>query len=168
MRLAARPPCDVVSRLSMFSAMRRSTDKFCAALPCLTLLSSSESYVQHPVDRVLDPPMRSEASSTWADSICRNGHLTILNPPDSTMAVRPLRSFISLVPDARFCHDRLMEVVVEIVKTGLSGLFKRIRYVLVELGLVLLEGQDVVSALVDNRRRYIFLTPHRVDGHCAS
>ena len=63
---------------------------------------------------------------------------------------------------------RLMEVVVEIVKAGLSGLFKRIRYVLVELGLVLLEGQHVVSALVDNRRRYIFLTPHRVDGHCAS
>ena len=54
---------------------------------------------------------------------------------------------------------RLMEVVVERVKAGLSGLFKRIRYVLVELGLVLLEGQDVVSALVDNRRRYIFLTP---------
>ena len=59
-----------------------------------------------------------------------------------------------------------MEVVVERVKAGLSG--KRIRHVLVELGLVLLEGQDVVSALVDNRRRYIFLTPHRVDGHCAS
>ena len=40
---------------------------------------------------------------------------------------------------------RLMEVVVERGKAGLSGLFKRIRY---ELGLVLLEGQDV-SALVD-------------------
>ena len=36
---------------------------------------------------------------------------------------------------------RLMEVVVEIVKTGLSGLFKRIRYVLVELGLVFLRAR---------------------------
>ena len=42
---------------------------------------------------------------------------------------------------------RLMEVVVEIVKNRSVGpSFKRIRYVLVELGLVLLEGQDVVSA----------------------
>ena len=42
---------------------------------------------------------------------------------------------------------RLMEVVVERGKAGLSGLFKRIRYVLVELGLVPLRGQHVVSAL---------------------
>ena len=36
---------------------------------------------------------------------------------------------------------RLMEVVVERGKAGLSGLFKRIRYVLVELGQVSLRAR---------------------------
>ena len=38
----------------------RSTERFSAALPCLTLLLSSND-VQDPMDGVLDPPMRSDA-----------------------------------------------------------------------------------------------------------
>ena len=64
-------------------------------------------------------------------------------------------------------NDSLVEVVIEMDKAGLSGLNRRLRYVLVELWLVLLEGQDVVSASTNDRPRYVLLTSHGVYGHCA-
>lgn len=53
--------------------------------------------------------------------------------------------------------DSLSKVVIERGKASPSGQFKRLGHVFVELGLILLESQLVVSALVDNRRRYTFL-----------
>ena len=55
LRLAATPPFEVVSPLSIFRAMRRSIEKFAAGLPVRTLLLSSLTaasniHWQHPAD----------------------------------------------------------------------------------------------------------------------
>ena len=45
---------------------------------------------------------------------------------------------------------------------------EHLSHVIVELGLVLLERQNIVSSLLYDRRRYLLLTPHCVNGHCAA
>ena len=69
-----------------------------------------------------------------------------------------------LYPSVAFV-DGLLEIVLDTGENRLSVIGKKLFYVLVELRLVLFEGQHIVGLSVDYVLGDILLAPDRVDGH---
>ena len=62
----------------------------------------------------------------------------------------------------------LTEVIAEVCEPRPSRLLEHLLCVIVELGLVSLERQNIVSVLLNYSLRYLLLTSHRVYCDCAS